>query len=198
MAGITEDTLQSLRFVSGAPLLKPKDKAKLPKSKLIVWSIIEKEFSDLEFEQKTSMWITLTGDAKTTLEAPAALMKEALNALPADEREYDFRQLNDRLSRIQMEERWREFATRQVGERKAVENTTPAVIKELCPAYRGASLVMDFNNAAFEAYYPAGRPTKSVSMQWTGSRVGARSPMSALSYCLDFLWGNHVEKGRVP
>jgi hypothetical protein len=90
-----------------------------------------------------------------------------------------------------------ESAKRQVvDDRKKAEHETPTCIKSLKPLHKGVWLTWDFGQSAFEAYYPAGRPTKSCGFGWLGPNCRASNTLHALELSLNFLWDNHRDKGR--
>ena len=196
MLGITEEHLRSMMAVLQAPVVR-RDGEKGISKRTLVWSLILKEFPDKTIEEQGDMWLRLVGEPAKDLGAPAPLLKKCLESLPPDEQQYDFKPLREKLDRIEMEQRWSEFQTRQRSSQKTKEYETPDCLKKLSPVHSGARLVFDQNATAFEAYYPAGKPTRSVSMSWSGARTMDRNPLTCLMYCVDHLWNNHIEKKRV-
>ena len=89
----------------------------------------------------------------------------------------------------------KERLQRVVGERAAKLLDTPDCIKALKPDHKGVILCMD-KDMSFDAYYPAGKPTRSQSYSYTGPNARASNQLQALSLALDFLWSNHKSKDR--
>ena len=198
MNGMTEEHLRSIMAALDAKLIK-RDSEKAVSKRTLVWSLILKEFPSATLEEQGDMWIRLVGETASKdedLAQDALLMKKCLSTLPQEEQEYDFKPLKERLGRMDMEKRWTEYQSRQVDERKQKEHETPSCLKDLCPRHTGVRLVFDQGQMAFEAYYPAGKPQRSVAAAWAGARTAHRTPLTCLMYCVDFMWNNHIEKGR--
>ena len=124
---------------------------------------------------------------------PDEIADYALKSLGTEEVKNQFQGLQNRIDKRLLEKKFKETVERKVGDRKNKEHFTPDVIKQLRPPWN-CSLVLDIGKASFEAYYPAGRPTKSTSMRYDDTDA---SKMSSLSFCVDYLWRNHLEKKRV-
>ena len=154
----------------------------------------------MTLQQQGDMWLRLAGETSSKdkeLVQDAPLMKKCLANLPQDEQDYDFKHLLDKIDKIETEARWADFHSRQVDERKQKEFETPNCLKKLCPSHPNCRIVFDQNQMAFEAYYPAGKPTRSVGMGWAGARTSKRTPLTCLMYCVDYMWDNHIAKNRV-
>ena len=199
MIGVTEDRLKSIIHLLKVKIIKMGEKT-VPRKSLI-WTIIMTVGGDMSQEEKSELLMSLITVKKSADDlVPADIAHQALQVMPSDEVKADFEALSDRLNKLMMEERYKEEVTRKTGTKQAVERFTPECLKTLKPAYKGVILHLDLPKKSFEAYYPAGKPTRSTSMSWEGPRVEAagRSKLSALMYCVEFLWRNHELKERVP
>ena len=194
--GITELILRSILHVQQAKIQRRKGEKSVSK-RTLVWSVIVAEFPDLDVEEQTTVFINLMGKDSQTLGKEAEVISDELTShvlkqLPFEEVQCDFGGLKDRVERVMLDKRFEDLVTRQRGEQAKKEFATPPSIKALKPAAARTVLCMDRPNGAFEAYFPGGQPTKSVSCGW---RAEGRSVQSALNFCLDYLWGNHERKG---
>lgn len=194
--GLTEDRLRAIAGTIKAPLVKMGEKTVGRRS--LIWSIILVVFDELDEDAKLKLLLGIVGESKTKPLVPDDIARQALQAMPSEEMG-DFSALKERLDKKLLEERYKDEVKRQVGDRAAIEHATPACIKALRPEWKGAVLCLDYGKGAFEAYYPAGKPTKSVAMTYESSRSGvepANSKLAALTYCVEYLWKNHSDKGR--
>lgn len=194
--GLTEDRLRAIATAIKAPLVKMGEKTVGRRS--LIWSIILVVFEDLDEDAKLKLLLAIVGESKAKPLVPDDIARQALESMPTEEVS-EFSALKERLDKKLLEERYKEEVKRQVGDRAAVEHATPACIKALRPEWKGAVLCLDYGKGAFEAYYPAGKPTKSVAMTYESSRSGepaANSKLAALTYCVEYLWKNHFDKGR--
>ena len=204
--GLTDGLLQLIVRRIGAKHVKMGEKRMGKKSWL--WSIILHVFPDLPTEEQTDMLLEMLGGKVRESFVPDEIADGALKAMPREDVVNDFAALREKLDKSIAEKRFKEEVTRKVGERGEREHATPECIKSLRPIWRQCVLCMDIGKSSFEAYYPGGRPTKSVAMTWSPQRKAStatdstaaesNSRLAALSYCLEFLWRNHEEKGRVP
>ena len=198
VAGVFEKDLRAILLHIGASIVKMGEKNIGRKS--LLWSLIVAVLSDLSEDSKLEILTALTGHSAEEL-VPDAITDAALNSMSHEEVHGQFGPLRERLDRKFAQRQVHEELTRQVGEKAAVVHHTPQCIKDLKPPWRGCTLTMDFGLQAFEAYYPQGNPTKSVSMKWALAKDSSdttRSQLSALTYCVEYLWKNQAEKGRVP
>ena len=144
----------------------------------------------------------IVGESKQSQVVPDDVARQALQSMPTEEA-IDFSALKERLEKKMLEEKFKTEVKRQVGDRAAMEHSTPDCIKALRPEWKGCGICLDYGKKAFEAYYPAGKPTKSVAMTFDSVRAGdesanpsSSSKLAALTYCVEFLWNNHSAKGR--
>ena len=197
--GLTDDRLRAIASTIKAKLVKIGEKTIGRRS--LIWSIILVIFHDLDEDAKMNLLLGIVGEKTNAPKlVPDDVARQALQAMSTEE-VGDFSALKERLDKSLLEERYKTEVKRQVGERAAVEHATPDCIKALRPEWKGAVLCLDFGRKAFEAYYPAGKPTKSVSMLYESSRsVDPANPsngkLAALTYCVEYLWKNHSDKGR--
>lgn len=195
LVGVTEVRLRSIINHIKADIVKIGEKTVRKKS--LVWSLIQKIFPDKNEDEKMEMLLKAVGPGPSDF-VPDDIMDQALKSMPHDEVKSNFDGLRQRLDKKLIDQRFKEEVKRKVGERAEREHSTPDCIKRLRPNWKNCGICMDVGLKAFEAYYPAGKPTKSVSMKWEGPRGHEdRNKMAALSYCVDFLWKNHAEKKRV-
>ena len=194
MVGITEDRLRRMNHHIKSEIVKMSEKVVGKKS--LVWSLIRKVFAEKTEDEKMEILIKCTGPQKFKDFVPDDVLDEALKSIPHLEVKSDFDGLRQRLDQKLLDNRFKQEVTRRVGERAERENSTPQCVKDLKPNWKGCGICMDFNLKSFEGYYPAGKPTTSVAMKWEGSSR-SDGKLAALSYVLDFLWSNHIAKGRV-
>lgn len=199
LVGITDERLKLLVARTKAKIVKIQEKSIGKRS--LLWSLILHVFPEKSADEKMEMLVELMGKAKVKEVVPNEIIDQALNAMPHEEVKADFESLRNSVDKAMMSEKFKAEVTRKVGVRGEREHSTPEAIKNLRPQWKQCVLCMDVGLSSFEAYYPAGRPTKSVSMKWKKSgddqgQDNARSKLSALNYCLEFLWRNHEEKGR--
>ena len=195
LEGITEHCLRCMLATLGAPVVKRKQEKSITKRTLL-WSLILATCASMTVEEQTGIFLNFFGAEAEGGEKdllPDEIMQQALNALPFDEVRSDYAGLKDRLDRKEVEERFKETLTREKGERARMEYETPGVIKSLKPEGAKVVLCMDRKNRAWEAYYPGGTPTKSISVAWSSR---GRTMLSSLTYCIEYLWRNHKDKGR--
>ena len=196
LVGVTEVRLRSMANHIKADIVKMGEKSVGKRS--LVWSLIQKVFPEKNEDEKMEILLKAVGQGRPKDFVPDEVMDQALKSMPYAEVKADFDGLRQRLDKQLLDQRFKEEVKRKVGERGERENSTPECIKRLRPNWKSCGICMDVGLKAFEAYYPAGKPTKSVSMKWEGPRGDEdRSKMAALSYCVDFLWKNHAEKNRV-
>ena len=199
LVGITDERLKLLVARTKAKIVKIQEKSIGKRS--LLWSLILHVFPEKSADEKMEMLVELMGKAKVKEVVPNEIIDQALNAMPHEEVKADFESLRNSVDKAMMSEKFKAEVTRKVGVRGEREHSTPEAIKNLRPQWKQCVLCMDVGLSSFEAYYPAGRPTKSVSMKWKKSgddqgQDNARSKLFALNYCLEFLWRNHEEKGR--
>ena len=198
MEGITEATLRSILVLLKAPIVKREGEKSVSK-KTVLWSLIIAELKDSSVEDQLKVLLRffagdeLGGKAAKTI-IPDELTAKALNFLPHEEVQGEFQEIKVRLDRLAVDNKLKEVLKREGGERARKLHETPDSIKSLKPPGKTV-LCMDVKSGAFEAYYPGGKPTKSVSYSWTPE---GRSKLGALTFCLQYLWKNHEDKGREP
>ena len=196
--GLTEDRLRAIAGTIKAKLVKIGEKAMGRRS--LIWSIILVIFHDLDEDAKMDLLLGIVGEKQNAKElVPDDVARQALQAMSTEEVMGEFSALKERLDKKLLEERYKEEAKRKVGDRAAIEHATPDCIKALRPEWKGAVLCLDFGKGAFEAYYPAGKPTKSVAMTYDrgdSANPQSNSKLAALTYCVQYLWKNHSDKGR--
>ena len=194
MTGITDERLRRMNQHIKSEIVKMSEKVVGKKS--LVWSLIRKVFAEKNEDEKMEILIKCTGPPKTKDLVPDDVMDEAFKSIPHTEVKTDFDGLRQRLDKKLIDKKFKEEVTRRVGERAERENSTPECVKDLKPNWKGCVICMDFKLRTFEGYYPAGTPTKSVSMKWEGSSRGD-GKLAALSYVVECLWTNNIAKGRV-
>ena len=193
LEGITELVLRSILTIQGAQVQKKPGEKSVTKRTLL-WSVICAEFANKTVEEQSRIFLSFYKETTKSSVVPDEIMSKALEHLPFDEVQSDFKGIKDRLEQLDVEQRFKEVLHREKGEKARVEYETPDAIKRLKPS-QGVKTVlcMDRRNSAFEAYYPGGRPTRSVSCSWL---VEGRDQYSALSFCVQYLWKNQHDKGR--
>jgi len=198
MMSITEQRLRIILLSIKAPVVKFAEKNVSKKS--LVWSLIMAVLSDVEQSKKLDLLLCLTGAKQKPDMVPDEVTDCALKSMGDEEVKTQFEGLKNRIDRRLMDKKFQQSATRTVGDRKAREHFTPECIKELRPPWK-CTLVLDAPKSSFEAYYPAGRPSKSTSMKYddedAADTESERSKLAALTFCVEYLWRNHGEKGRV-
>ena len=197
MLSVTEQRLRILLLQCKAPIIKFAEKTVTKKS--LVWSLIMAVLPEVEQSQKLDLLLCITGAKQKPDMVPDEITDHALKSMGDEEGRNQFEGLKNRIDRRIIDKRFQQSATRAVGDRKAREHFTPECIKQLRPPWK-CTLVLDAPKSSFEAYYPNGRPSKSTSMKYdeaTGGSESERSRLAALSFCVEYLWRNHSEKGRV-
>ena len=191
LVGVTEQKLRLLLMIFKAKIVKLAEKNVSKKS--LIWSLILAAFPDMDQGDQLEMLLRCTGKKHAEL-VPDEITEHALNAMPPDEVSNHFQGLKSRLDKRLADKKFKEDVSRRVGDRGSAQHFTPDCKKSLKPPWQNCALTLDVGRESFEAYYPAGRPTKSVAMKFTGED---RSKLSALTYCLEYLWRDHRGKGRV-
>ena len=194
--GVTETMLRSILLLLKAPIVK-RDGEKNVSKRTVLWSLILAEFKDSSVEDQMKILLRFFGDDQLGTKpskavVPDDLTARVLNFLPHEEVQGDFEEIKERLDRLAVDSKVKEVLQRESGERERKLYQTPDVIKALKPPGKTV-LCMDIKAGAFEAYYPAGKPTKSVSYSWQSA---GRTKLGALTFCVQYLWKNHEEKGR--
>ena len=194
LEGLTEHILRSILMAQGGTVMKRKG-GKTVTKKTLVWSIICAQHKSMTVEAQTDIFLKFFGGEGETHGKVLSddIASHALKHLPSDELHNEYAGLKDRLERQMLEKKLKEVVTRQKGEHAQKVNSTPDCLKALKPDASKVVLCLDRANTSFEAYYPGGLPTKSVAASWA---LPGRSMFSTLTYCLDYLWGNHEKKGR--
>ena len=195
LEGITEHMLRCMLTSLGAPVVKRAQERSVSKRTLL-WSLILAQLKDATVEEQTETFLSFFAETKQEKELlPDEITHEALNALPFEEVRAEYNHLKDKLDRKQVDQRFKETLTREKGEHARKEFETPDAIKKLKPDGPKIVLCMDQRNKAWEAYYPGGQPSKSISLNWEAE---GRTMLSALTFCTEYLWRNHNTKGRDP
>ena len=195
LEGITEHYLRCMLTTQGAAIQKRKSEKSVTKRTLL-WSVLLAEHGDKSPEEQATMFMKFFGQEAQGQEKPIlpdALTQQALSTLPFDEVRTEYAGLKDRLDRLQLEERFKDVITREKGEHARKEFETPLAVKQLKPEGAKVVLCMDRKNNAFEAYFPGGKPTKSVSCSWNKE---GRTMLSALTFCIEYLWRNQESKKK--
>ncbi len=189
---ITEQRLRVMLIVLGAGVTKLAEKTVSKKS--LLWSVILAVFPDMDQSRKLDMLLGLVGKKKLGTDdmVPDEITNVALKSMNPEDVKNDFEGLQNRIDKRLVEQKFKDTVERNIGERKSKEHYTPDVIKQLRPPWN-CTLVLDVPRASFEAYYPAGRPNKSTSMKYDDTE---RSKLASLAFCVEYLWRNHLEKGR--
>lgn len=191
MLSITEQRLRTILNGLKATVVKFAEKTITKKS--LIWSLLLAVLPDVEQSEKLELFLKLSG-AKHVSMVPDEITDHALKSMEPDEVRNQFEGLKQTIDRRLVDKRFRETIKRQTGEHKAKEHMTPDVIKKLRPPWN-CTLVLDAGpRSSFEAYYPAGRPSKSTSMKYDSND---RSKLASLTFCVEYLWRNHLEKNRV-
>ena len=199
LVNMTDSVLNTIIMALQIPMHKIGEKNITKQSRL--YSVIRHVFPDLdaalhlqileEFLSKTLKGADLVLD-----QIPEQVARGAIKCLSPEEQEFDFKDLAQALDHRLLVSQV-ESAKRQVLDtRKKAEHETPTCIKDLKPSHKGVLLHWDFGIGAFEAYYPAGKPSRSQSFAWSGPDCRATSQLHALQLALNFLWDNHKEKKR--
>ena len=197
MLSVTEQRLRIILLGIKASVIKIAEKTVTKKS--LVWSLIMAVLPDVDQSKKLDLLLSITGAKQKPDMVPDEITDQALKSMGDEEVKNQFEGLKNRIDRRLIDKRFQESAKRTVGDRRAREHFTPECIKDLRPPWN-CTLVLDAPKSCFEAYYPAGRPTKSTSMTYDEAAVGTeseRSKLAALTFCVEYLWRNHNEKGRV-
>ena len=127
---------------------------------------------------------------------PHNVARGALKNLSPEEQQFDYGALAHELDNKVLQAEVQSAKERHVEGRKLKEHETPTTIRALKPEHKGVWLVWDQGLHAFEGYYPAGKPTRSVSYSYKGPNARAQTTLHALQLTLSFLWDNHEAKGR--
>ena len=195
LEGITEHSLRCMLTMLGAPVVKRKNEKSVTKFTLL-WSLILAACKNMSADEQTNIFLNFCSpEAKEKQLLSDALAQEALNTLPFEEVRTDYAGMKERLERNQVAERYKQTLSREKGEHARKQFETPEAIKQLKPDGPKIVLCMDRTNKAWEAYYPGGTPTKSISVSWSAP---GRTMLSALTFATEYLWKNHANKGRDP
>ena len=193
LLGITEETMKQIMACCKIELHLLGETT--PTRRSYLWSLIVDTFPTIGIDSQTEILTRMLGPYKAK-HVPDKLMLDALGTLPEDERKGTFKSISASLEHADMEARFTNFVSRKGGENAQKEWTTPHCLKQLIPPHNKARLVWDNKLGAFEAYYPAGKPTNSTSKTYE-STFGF-TKLECLQYCVDYLWTNQAAKNREP
>ncbi|CAE7273848.1 unnamed protein product, partial [Symbiodinium necroappetens] len=133
LEGITELVLRSILTIQGAQVQKKPGEKSVTKRTLL-WSVICAEFANKTVEEQSRIFLSFYKETTKSSVVPDEITSKALEHLPFDEVQSDFKGIKDRLEQLDVEQRFKEVLHREKGEKARVEYETPDAIKRLKPS----------------------------------------------------------------